>query len=895
MLSIGKLLFSFLLVFEIGHGALLGIDYGHQLLKAMVISPQAPLEIVLTPESKRKDTSGLAIMEFNGEIERIYGSAVGSLVTRQPQNSFLHIKPLIGKSIDDVSVVSNYLKHHPGINITSSPWNSLSFVVDGNEFPIEQLLAMNIQEIVNRANKLLQDNSISDNSDTVRELAISIPNYYDQYQREAILNAVSMAVDDLDAVIIPDGLSVAISFVLKEKEFTPDEPQYYAIYDMGGSSTQASLFSVLKSSNSSEPIQIEMGSYKFNDNLGGSTFTLAIANIIENKFLEKNKDIRSQKLHADPRAMAKINQAAEKAKLVLSANSVVTVSIESLINDIDFKVIVTRSEFEDFIQNEISDAVIPLEELFGEQLWQPRISVKQLKGVLLFGGGNRIPSIQERVSEFIGKDKILRTVNTDEAAVNGVSIKGVKTFNSFKLKPLDTVDHSPSQYSIGLSSSNKLHTVFAKGTDYPRTSSHILFVDDYVQSNFTFDLYEDKKLFNTVTIDLESSRSKLSKKECPGGVAINATFILNRNRQFFLEKSEAICMKNSLTLKSTGKDVEKTEILEANDINFGGKNGSPFNMKFSNNYRKIEKVSVKDIESYKSYNANLEEADKNRYELNEAKNILEGLLYSGRELLDNEEIRDGPAADIEELSNIIPEYLEWLEQTSKKMTKGQINRRIGRVNNLMNKIDFFLRTVNEVLDVKEFARLLQLAEKLSSDVAAEEQGIQKDLIDSKDSFTNYNLDITQEFSNVKVPQSISNNLRNWHEKLSDLKDNIYMVKYLKNTDMLKRLSRERLFSIKQSIKNAISGIEESISFYFKELDYRIRSVQSTYERKVRSAERKLKRAEEKKALKDAKSDTNTVSKVKTSRRNASENEVKEATSTGSGTSHNSEKSQVTSL
>lgn len=54
-------------------------------MKAMVVSPKAPMDLVLTPESKRKDVSGLAIRRLGDGIERLYGSAVGSLATRFPK------------------------------------------------------------------------------------------------------------------------------------------------------------------------------------------------------------------------------------------------------------------------------------------------------------------------------------------------------------------------------------------------------------------------------------------------------------------------------------------------------------------------------------------------------------------------------------------------------------------------------------------------------------------------------------------------------------------------------------------------------------------------------------------------------------------------------------------
>lgn len=190
--------------------AVLGIDYGQQYIKAMVVSPQAPLELVLSPEAKRKDISGLAIKKlFTGnnkqhEIERIYGSTIGSLETRFPQNMALQLKPLLGKTINDTEIISDYLSKHPGVNITATKRNSLAITIDGIAYPIEELLAMNLQEIVHRSNALLKENDHR-TRDYVDKIALTVPEYFDQKQRMALIDSGSFIDRAYGTYLVNDG------------------------------------------------------------------------------------------------------------------------------------------------------------------------------------------------------------------------------------------------------------------------------------------------------------------------------------------------------------------------------------------------------------------------------------------------------------------------------------------------------------------------------------------------------------------------------------------------------------------------------------------------------------------------------------------------------------------
>ena len=851
--------------FRAAMAAVLGIDFGQQNIKAMVVSPQAPLEIVLTSESKRRDISGLAIKNLEGQkgvIERIYGSGIGSIATRFPKNTLLHLKPLLGKTIEDEIIIMDYLREHPGVEMTSTDWNSIAFVVDGIAYPIEELVAMNIQEIVNRANLLLNEID-SKSSDKVSELAITVPEYFDQYQRQALLNIGSITTDMLKTVLVSDSLSVAISFVLRQRSFTPGETEYYAVYDIGSGSVEASLYSVSQPVNETEPIQIEFGGYGFNPHLGGSTFTLAIANLIENKFLEKHSEIRTGKLQADAKSMAKIVQAADKAKLVLSANSEVSVSIESLISDIDFRTTITRAEFQDFISENVDETISPLKEMIDNQLWNTTISIKDINGVILAGGANRIPMIQEQLSNFIGKDNILRSVNADEAAVNGATIRGTKLFNAFRTKNLNIIERSINSYAINLPGSDSQKVIFDKGSQLPNLKSFILNIDEEPSDNFVIDMVENSRLFNSIKVDASSVSKKFTAKKCPNGIAYNATFSLSHNKIFGLADITAVCLKNALVSNETDNEIENPFVLDSAEVKFD-KSNTFEKMIFKNEFASIKQMSYRELNELRSHIRILDKQDKDRFEFHELQNTLETMLYSARGLLDDEDIvKYGPVSEIEELSNMVPEYLEWLEEKSTPSMMEEISSKIIEVQDLKEKIEIYAKTINEPLGLDEFLALVEKSEYLIGNVTEKEESMLAELLESKNLFSEYDLDVESEFEKIKLPNSLSTELSDWNTTLSTLRDSIYFVKYFINGKMFDTLSREKLFNMKTTLEEAYEKAEKNLKSFFSSIDYRVRETQSVYQRKVRSVKRKLQRKVDKENK--AKSNSTTTAAVKGSK------------------------------
>lgn len=890
--SVVYLLLSFVsLLIGTSVAAVIGVDYGQQYIKAMVVSPQAPLELILTPESKRKDVSGLAIRGLGGgSIERLYGSSVGSIATRYPKNSLLHSKPLLGKTLGDETDIRLYLKEHPGVEIVSTERHSLAFFVDGVQYPIEEVTAMSIQEVLNRANKLLKEKDPA-GIDLVDKLALTVPGFYNQHQRRALLDVGSITSDTLETCLVNDGLAVMINFAFKIRDFVPGELQYYIVYDMGGGSTRASLFSILQPLNETEPLKLEFGGYGYDAHLGGSKFTSEVASLIENKFLEAHKNIRTDTFHANPKALAKIVQAAEKAKLILSANMEAIVSIESLVDAIDFRTTISRQEFEDFIQDSVADIMQPIEDAMDTQMWSSLITTRELSGVILTGGSSRVPIVQQQLSTVLGEERVLKSVNADESVVNGATIRSVKLFNAFKTKSLDIVDRCVYNYAIKLNDEDSEEIVFPKGSVYPVQRILTLEGLSDISESITVDLFENDKLFQTVTV--KAAARYFTDGACPNGVVYNATLSISQNGLFELDKIEAICLKEDvLKIVSAGDNDEASEEInvEAMKSKIAKVNRST-KLEMAKEDVPIKHMSFKEKNRLRAHISSLELKDKERFELEEAKNLLEGLLYETRGFLESESIAEnGPKAHLEKLEKLIPDYLVWLEDGSDGASKASIVAKTMEINDLKSKIEVYVQSLTEPLDSKQFQGMINSAHELLEEFSEAKNQVHEGLSLLEGKISDLGYDAQQEYSKINLPYYISNSLKGWNETLDAFNEVVASLEELVNSGRVDESNREDLFEMKLAFDAAYIELEEKTDLFKKGRDYRFRELLSWLQRMEKARKRKDEKLKKNLGDQEEESEEGQISQTKSSTSRSKSTTTSKVTSVPSPTNVEAESS-----
>lgn len=507
--------------------AVLGIDYGTDFTKAALVAPYVPFEIVLTQDSKRKDVSGLLLKPVgkSGELERVYGSSGVSQISRLPGNSLYSLKTVLGASKEDISVAL-FEQLHPGLDIIRSDRDSVSFNISGTIWPVEEAVGMLLSEVRSRATGLLQDKVR--NSAEVRAAALTAPGHFKTSQRVALRDAATLA--GLDVIsLVDDGVAVAVNFASNNKQLTA-EKQYFIVYDMGAMGTTSTLVSLRQTVENGTVVEVE--GYGGDPTLGGHALTALLREML---FAKSRFPVEAR----TPRVLSRLWAEAERAKMVLSVNNDVNVFVESLWDDRDINVKVSRSEFEKNARPQKSAALEPLL----DSLTTFDGATPPIEAVLLHGGATRTPFVQEQLQK--ANLRIAKNVNADEAATLGATLYGVGLSGIFKMKPMTVIDRIPWEFKASFNG-KKAVDLFPRGSITDST----LKVELPESESVDIELLEGGKSIDLWSIpNAKTVVNNLREPgflQCVGPAKIMAEFKLTTDRTVKLVDVEAVCDAKSL-------------------------------------------------------------------------------------------------------------------------------------------------------------------------------------------------------------------------------------------------------------------------------------------------------------------------------------------------------------
>lgn len=439
--------------------AVLGIDLGTEYIKAALVKPGIPLEIVLTKDSKRKEAAAIAFKPVNSKAstldsdafpERLYGGDAVALTARFPGDVYSNLKPLLGLAVKGNEVTSQFGTWHPDLKIVedkdrgTASFKSESFIDKEEPFTIEELLAMQLQNIRSNAEVF------AGKSSTVRDVVISIPVFYTAEEKRAVEAAVDLAGLRLLGMT-SDGLSIGLNYATSRTFPVPKEgvkPEYHLVYDMGAGSTTATVLKfqgknvkdVGKFNKTVQDVQV-MG-VGWDKTLGGDAFNVLILEGMISTFVEvprlKTLGVTTTHIRKDGRTMAKLWKEAERIRQVLSANSDTVSSFEGLYyEDVNFRYKLSRSEFESLAARYAERVRFPIT----QALSSAKLDLVDIESIILHGGAVRTPFVQKELEAIVGSsDKVRTNVNSDEAACFGAAFKAAGISTSFRVKEIRTSD-----------------------------------------------------------------------------------------------------------------------------------------------------------------------------------------------------------------------------------------------------------------------------------------------------------------------------------------------------------------------------------------------------------------------------------------------------------------------
>jgi hypoxia up-regulated 1 len=432
--------------------AVLGIDLGTEYLKAALVKPGIPLEIVLTKDSKRKEASAVAFKPVKsgalpaGEFpERFYGSDAVALAARFPGDVYPNLKQLLGAGSDE-EVVKVYHSRYPALNVEgldgrkTSALRSGVFAAEEKPFSVEELLAMELKNVRDNARTLAG----SDVSDVV----FTVPPFYTVEERRAL--EVSARLAGLNVLtVVSDGLAVGINYAMSRTFPVVNEggkPEVNLVFDMGAGSASATVIkfqgrSVKDVGRFNKTVQeVQVLGTGWDKTLGGDALNALIIEDMISSFVglpaAKSASITADKVKAHGRTAAKLWKESERVRQVLSANSETNSFFESFFEDVDFRYKISRSKLEELATDYASRVEGPIT----RALEVAGLKLSDIDSVIVHGGATRTPFVQARLDALVGKSKIKANVNSDEAAVFGAAFKAAGLSPSFRVKEIRDTD-----------------------------------------------------------------------------------------------------------------------------------------------------------------------------------------------------------------------------------------------------------------------------------------------------------------------------------------------------------------------------------------------------------------------------------------------------------------------
>ena len=311
--------------------------------------------------------------------------------------------------------------------------------------------------------------SIASNDPLPQDWVISIPNYYTDAQRRALLTGCSMVGISGVQRLMHEATATALAYgIFKDikKEFTAENPTNVMFLDIGASAFTVSIASF-------EPGKLAVKSAYCDPNLGGRDFDDAIAYWIADAFEAKFKGKLSAKPMERPKTRAKLLAAAEKAKKTLSPHGVkeARIQLEMLQDDLDFMAVLTADEYETKL---CAPLLARLKEPIQLALTEAKLTPDDLASVEIVGGSTRIACVKKELMNIMGGKTLSMTMNADEAVARGAALQSAILSPRFKVLPYEIVEAQPYPIKLSWSDNGEGMEVEASGEATP-TDSVVMF------------------------------------------------------------------------------------------------------------------------------------------------------------------------------------------------------------------------------------------------------------------------------------------------------------------------------------------------------------------------------------------------------------------------------------
>ena len=519
---------------------IVGIDLG---TTNSCISIQEGDQVTIIPNSEGMRTTP-SVVAFTKEGERLVGQLAKRQAIVNPDRTIMSIKRDMG--------------------------TDRRITIDGKSYTPQEISAMVLQKLKHDAEEYL--------GETVKQAVITVPAYFTDAQRQATKDAGTIA--GLDVLrIINEPTAAALAYGENKQG-----EHKILVFDLGGGTFDVSLLDV------GEGV-FEVLATAGDNRLGGDDWDERVARWMVAEF-KKNEGID---LSNDRMAMQRLREAAEKAKVELSSLAETTISLPFITANQSgpkhLEMSLSRARFEEMTADLLDRVIGPTKRAIDDS----KLPVNEINKILLVGGSTRMPMVQKKIRELLGKEAT-KGINPDECVAAGAAIQG--SILGGDHKDIVLVDVTP--LSLGLETLGGVFTkVIERNTAIPVSKSQTFTTATNNQTQVEIMVLQGERAMSADNVKLgQFTLDGLAP--APRGIPqIEVSFNIDVNGILNVSAKD----------KGTGKN-QKITIQSSN-------------------------LSKEDIERMKKDAESHEDEDKKKKEAVEAKNEADSLIFTAEKVMND--------------------------------------------------------------------------------------------------------------------------------------------------------------------------------------------------------------------------------------------------------------------